>query len=302
MEAFRKHLESVQATNEAEISTRLLAFPDIQKALNLSCSFYLVKCTAQEVREKDLAEFAVDKIARYVLRREEIIGAGTNPDLHSKILRKARTKFIQGRETREPGELLLFLFLESRGIVQVLSKMSLKTSGEMYFHGLDAVHVGVTDNVMLHLGQSKMMQDFGTAVNNALDDLEVHATSVRREDIEVDLLSSYIDDSKFEAYTELIRDLVDPYSSDRSKYAEAFSVLVSSDFDFLKEPYAVPSGSTLEQYLAKQFGDQQNGLCSMINTKLAGYPNVSKKPTHFYVLPFANVSAFCRVFLEVLKT
>src|SRR5207245_2252943 len=116
-------LQKVKATTEEEISSRLVIFPDVRGASDLTCSFYLVRSTTQETREKELAEFLVDKIVRYVLKREDIVGAGDNPDLHSKNVRVAKAKFIHGQPTREVGELLLFLLLESRGTVQVLSKI-----------------------------------------------------------------------------------------------------------------------------------------------------------------------------------
>src|SRR6266480_7833374 len=143
LKKLQEHIQNIKATNQEEISTRLVIFPDVSESSDLTCSFYLIQSTAQETREKELAEFLVDKIVRYVLKRDEISSAGDNPDLHSRIARIARAKFIRDRPTREAGELLLFLLLESRGIVQLLSKMALKTNPEMYYHGVDAVHIEV---------------------------------------------------------------------------------------------------------------------------------------------------------------
>jgi len=294
-------LQKVKAVTEEELSGRFIIFPDARSSPDLTCSFYLVQCTSQETRDKDIAEFLANKIVRYVLRREDILSAGDNPDLHSKNFRSARGKFIQGRTTREAGELLLFLLLESRGIVQVLSKMSLKTSTEMYYHGVDAVHVEVTDSVILHLGSSKMMEDFADAVRESLSDMERHAMSVKRQDTEVNLISSYIDDSKFEPFTEFIESVVDPYSPNRQYYGEAFSMLVCSDFSFLKTPYNKPAEQSLGQFLSDRFRKEQSGLLSKITTNLASYPHVNCKPTHFYIVPFADVASFCELFSEVLR-
>ncbi len=304
LKKLQEHLQKVKAVTEEELSEKFILFPDMRSPPDLTCSFYMVQCTSQETRDKDIAEFLVNKIVRYVLKREDIMGAGDNPDLHSKNFRNARAKFIQGRTTREAGELLLFLLLESRGIIQVLSKMALKTNTEMYYHGVDAVHVEVTDNVILHLGSSKMKKDFTDAVRESLSDMERHATSLKRQNTEVDLISSYIDDSKFEPFTEFIERVVDPYSpsADRQYYGEAFSMLVCSDFRFLRSPYQKPTEQSLGQFLSDQFRKEQPGLLSKITTSLASYPHVNCKPTHFYIVPFADVEGFCQLFSEVIKS
>src|SRR3989442_9784088 len=270
LKKLQEHLQKVKAVTWEELSERFIIVPDVRSSADLTCSFYPVQWTSQETREKGVVEFLVNKIVRYVLKREDILSAGRNPDLHSKNFRLARSKFIQGRTTREAGELLLFLMLESRGIVQVLSKMSLKTNTEMYYHGVDAVHVEVTDNVILHLGSSKMMKDFADAVKESLSDMERHAISVKRQDTEVNLISSYIDDSKFEPFTEFIESVVDPYSPNRQYYGEAFSMLVCSDFSFLKTPYNnKPAEQSLGQFLTDRFRKEQSGLLSKITARLA---------------------------------
>jgi ribosomal protein L35AE/L33A len=302
LKKLQEHLQKVKAATGEEISSRLVIFPDVREDSDLTFSFYLVQSTTQDIREKELAEFLVDKIVRYVLKREDIVSAGSNPDLHSKNVRVAKAKFIHGQPTREVGELLLFLLLESRGIIQVLSKMGLKTNTEMYYHGVDAVHIEVTENVIFHLGSSKMKKDFGDAVKESLSDMEAHAKSIKRQDTEINLLSSYIDDSKFEPFTEFIRSVVDPYSSNRRYFGEAFSMLVCSDFAFLKTPYNKPAQLTLGQFLSEQFRKEQSSILSKITASLPSYPHVNCKPTHFYVVPFANVADFCQLFSEVLKS
>src|SRR3989442_14727916 len=115
LKKLQEHLQKVKAVTWEELSERFIIFPDVRSSADLTCSFYLVQCTRQETRDKDVGEVLVNKIVRYVLKREDILSAGRNPDLHSKNFRNARAKFNQGRTTREAGELLLFLLLKSRG-------------------------------------------------------------------------------------------------------------------------------------------------------------------------------------------
>ena len=145
------------------------------------------------------------------------------------------------------------------------------------------------------------MKDFADAVRESLSDMERHAMSVKRQDTEVNLISSYIDDSKFEPFTEFIESVVDPYSPNRQYYGEAFSMLVCSDFSFLKTPYNKPAEQSLGQFLSDRFRKEQSGLLSKITTNLASYPHVNCKPTHFYIVPFADVASFCELFSEVLR-
>lgn len=73
---------------------------------------------------------------------------------------EARKMFTHLEKSGEGGELLLFLLSETvLGYPQLVSKMSLKTSSSMHYHGLDGIFVSVNtaeNKLRLHFGESKL--------------------------------------------------------------------------------------------------------------------------------------------------
>lgn len=84
---------------------------------------------------------------------------------------EAQSLFTDISNSGEGGELLLFILTESvLGYPQILSKMALKTSSKMHFHGMDGVYISCTGNggeLRLHFGESKLHKDPKNSVRKA---------------------------------------------------------------------------------------------------------------------------------------
>lgn len=88
---------------------------------------------------------------------------------------EANKMFTDLSNSGEGGELLLFILTESiLKYPQAISKMSIKTSPRMHFHGLDGVYVSCTaksNGLRLHYGESKLHSDPGDAIRNAISSI-----------------------------------------------------------------------------------------------------------------------------------
>lgn len=84
---------------------------------------------------------------------------------------EAQKLFTDISNSGEGGELLLFILTESvLGYPQVLSKMALKTSSNMHFHGLDGVYISCKGSpavLRLHFGESKLHKSPSGSVKDA---------------------------------------------------------------------------------------------------------------------------------------
>ena len=121
------------------------------------------------VLTKILAERIASSIVEYAIPRslaieahERVISQKSTSDIF-RLIERARTLFVDLDKTGEGGEMFLWALTEQLlGIPQVLSKMSLKTSGAVHFHGSDGVHANVNDatrKLELYFCESKMYSD-----------------------------------------------------------------------------------------------------------------------------------------------
>ena len=127
-----------------------------------------------------LAEQLADQLVHYCIPRSalqavQLLDPDRQPPAIARLARDAEKLFTQTQvKTGEGAELLLYALLEKQlGIPQVLSKMSLKTSTEMQFHGADGVHAALQSNgdLALYWGEAKMYESVADAMSDCLDSL-----------------------------------------------------------------------------------------------------------------------------------
>lgn len=150
------------------------------------------------VRFKPLAEFLRTRIVDYALPRSRIEEAKKSLNdtgstaLILKLEKQAKALFTSLAKSGEGGELLVFAFAEAVfGMSQVISKMSLKTSTEMHYHGADGVYAKGGDDGALRVywGESKLYGGASDAVRDCLSSLAPFLTdtdgadSARSQDV-----------------------------------------------------------------------------------------------------------------------
>lgn len=144
---------------------------------------YCVKLDGNgNVRWKDLVDFLAEQIVDYAIPRKELVEARdylNRTGSASKILRlreKASNLFTDIKNTGEGGEMLLYVLTrEFLKLPQLISKMSLKTSGNVHYHGVDGIHVkydSASNSLMLYWGESKMYSDINSALASCFDSLK----------------------------------------------------------------------------------------------------------------------------------
>jgi len=300
----REFLVGLQAISPEKLENLLHTFPEKSIQNSSSCKFFLIRCIAQQIRENDFLQLLFNSIVKYVLKREEYFPSGSfDPSDHPyDIWQKARSKFLtKNPNAGEVGELILFLLLESQGIVQLLNKMNLKMSNEMPVYGLDAIHIQVKDGkIILHFGQGKMYQDFNGGINSALDDVKKFTTSQNAHQSELNLASNYMDDKKFDQYADVIKDLLSPYGKHKENLSEANSIFIGYNWNFLRD--LTKKGATdLTTFLIAEYEKLHNEISSNISSKISQIPEIKNQEFTIYLLPFRDTEDFRNLFLRGLK-
>ena len=110
------------------------------------------------VRINELAEFMRDRVFRFVIPHKDIRAAeeekqkSGDMSAYFRLHERAKRAFTTIKNTGEGGEFLLFALAEKEfSLAQILSKMSLKTSSKMHYHGTDGVYASIDDTGMLSL-------------------------------------------------------------------------------------------------------------------------------------------------------
>lgn len=293
----KNHFSTIQSTHEKTLSDILYSFPKILSKNRLSCQFFLIECTKEEIRENEFIQFIISKIILYVLKRKDYLLEGLTPEERASrmtdIVSLAKSKFVQSSKSGESGELILFLILESKGIVQLLNKMNFKSSGAMHYQGLDAIHIQVDNGIILHYGQSKLHADFSQGVSRAIDD--INKFDPEKEKYELNLVSSYIDDSRFDKYTTQIIELISPYSKKRN-LAKINAILIGYDEDLLSDNKK-ESEESLCDYLQKEYEKRHEEIYKKIE-RISQKKLETTREINFYILPFKDVANFRKHFLE----
>lgn len=148
-----------------------------------------------------LANQLADQVVHFCIPRTELLEAQALPPDRSaqritRLARDAQKLFTQTQlKTGEGAELLLYALLEKQlGIPQVLSKMSLKTSTEVHYHGADGVHAQLLDNgdLAIYWGEAKMYESVDEAMADCLTSLNPYLNGTAYEQ-DVFLIRHYAD-------------------------------------------------------------------------------------------------------------
>ena len=135
-------------------------------------NFFTIKYKDNKIQDDEFIKFLENHIIKYVSTYRD-------RDLRKQDeLKLSKKKFIKNRiKSGEVGELLLFIILESRGIVQLINKMNFKMATEKNTNGADAIHIQIKNGeIFLHIGESKMYQNSKDATKDALKDIEKYFT------------------------------------------------------------------------------------------------------------------------------
>ncbi|MCK4296028.1 MAG: DUF1837 domain-containing protein [Candidatus Marinimicrobia bacterium] len=268
--------------------------------------FLLIKYKYDKNREEEFTEFILDNLMNYALSKKE------RESLKSDPIKKARklwliairryvkkSKKFKGGEI---GELILFHLLEVvEQAVQIVNKMFLKTSGNMHFHGADAVHFGVDGDLrILFLGESKTGQKFSQVLTDAIKKVNEYCNE-EKQTFEVDLAVGHISEDIPEELRQEIKNYLDPSKDDLSNFTETHAIFLGFEYKILKELENEHSGKELISKVIETYRSEIEGYIHRIEEKISEYPNLQNRRFLFYLLPFKDLNSIRNKVLEEIK-
>lgn len=272
--------------------------------------FYMLAMDAHgRPRMRDLVRHVCARVVEYSIPRSRIEearkrDAQTKTGTQYMLLRaEAVQLFTSLLNTGEGGELLLYIFAEEfLQLPQILTKMSLKTSSKMHFHGADGLYAGVNthdQNLCLYWGESKVHAKFTQAVDDCLESLGRFLKGVDEKgnlvgSRDLQLLYNFIDldDSSLE---EAFKKFLDP-QNDQSNHLEMRGVALVG---FNDESY--PDGPNKKKFeeVQKEIAAKIDGWKQKIKRQ-AEKEKIESFIFHFFVVPLTLVKDFRKIFLEEL--
>lgn len=281
---------------------------------NTKAYCHMLKIDANgNIRLKDLIDYIDTKLVEYAIPKKDIDMASQYlqetgaPAKIIELKNKANALFTDLEKTGEGGEILLYILTqEFLKLPQLLSKMSLKTSGQLHYQGADGIHVGFDEkkqNLHLYWGESKMYKNIVSAVSSCVDSIKgflldtLGASSTQERDLQLitSNISANVNDPDFENLLVRFFDKDDDLSNHL-----VYKGICFVGFDSDKYPVDSDLSKTTE-LVKSQFDEELNSWYKLLETGIGKYPNLRQKEIHVFLMPFPSVEDFRKYFLEKIK-
>jgi hypothetical protein len=313
MNRIEKAIDSLLIETKGEIFSRIekVSFEVTVLETQAKCYCYSVKRDNNgNLRVEDLIDFIDEKIVDYAIPKKKIDEAKkylADTGSTSKILKlkkQAVELFTSLKKTGEGGELLLYILaIEILKIPQLISKMSLKTSGELHYQGSDGIHVkydDLTKSLNLYWGESKMYKDISKAFlecfkslnSYLLDPYSYKSTQERDLVLITDNISQNINNEDFE---NLIVAYFDKDNDLSNKLTYKGICFIGYDSDKYED-----DAKTMDE-VKKELLIELEKHYKSISTQIKKYSGLDKKEIHVFLMPFPSVEDFRKYYLNTLK-
>ncbi|MDQ1150507.1 HamA C-terminal domain-containing protein [Sphingobacterium zeae] len=312
---FEDAIDRLLISSRGEINSRVSVVQANVSLLDTSttCHCYCLKVDANNnLRVNDLVDFIDEKILDYAIPKKEIDDAKEYfkcTGSTSKIMRlrkKAEGLFTNLERTGEGGEILLYILVqEFLKIPQLISKMSLKTSGQLHYQGADGIHVkydNKTSTLNLYWGESKMYSNMNDAMSQCMKSLKSYlldplsANSVQERDLQLITanITQNVNDPELENALVRYFDKDDDMSNQIVYKGLCF---IGFDISNYPIPGVIKSTETIIEELQK---DIENWHKTLIN-KIKEHDNLKLKEILVFLLPFPSVAEFRKIYLNTIK-
>jgi hypothetical protein len=275
-----------------------------------SHTYYIPFNKSKEPKIKEFIGDIVTGIIEYAIPRSKIKEAkdfdsknGTSSEI-LKLFKEARSLFNDLDKSGEGGELILFLLAEKiLKIPQIITKMSLKTDSQMHFHGSDGIHADldpITGHLRLYWCESKIYNDFNSAIANCLSDvskylLDPQGENETRDDIRI--LSNYLDvDNSREELIKRYINTDDPYSNHLTQNAICLIGMTYDEYSKMSKKDFLQMNSEISEKVN----------CSLTAWKAKTKEKISKNKIeefniHVFFLPLPSADEFRTLLRKELK-
>lgn len=274
--------------------------------------FYFIKLDANgNPRKKDLLQYVAMKIVDYSIPKKEQEEAKkhlieTNSTVKVLELREKAVKlFTELEKTGELGEMLLYILTEDiLKLPQLISKMTLKTSGKLHYQGADGVHFKyneVDDALDLYWGESKMEKTITSALNNCFDSITPFLTdptsydSSQNRDLKLitSNIAENINNEKLEKFLVNFFDLNSDYSN-RLNY-KGICFIGFDVQNYPQKPKEKVSSQLLDEFKVRLASWKKS-----IQTQINNNPDIKKFEINIFLMPFDSVNKMRDEFLKLL--
>lgn len=275
---------------------------------------YMLKIDANgNTRLKDLVDFIDRKLIEYSIPKKEIDEAKEyfietgSPSKVDELKSKAKTLFTELDKTGEGGEILLYILIqEFLKLPQLISKMSLKTSGNFHYNGADGVHVEVdteNDNLNLYWGESKMYADLSQAISSCFTsikgfilDAQGHSSTQARDlQLITSNINANVNDANLENYLVRFFDKDDNFSNNVVYKGVCFIGFDHDSYPSVDD--LTKTNELVRQLIVKEI----NGWCNSIFKGIVKHKNLELKEIHVFLMPFPSVEEFRKCFLNKIQ-
>jgi hypothetical protein len=265
------------------------------------------------LRLNDLIDFIDEKILDYAIPKKEIDEAkqydneNNSTSAVMRLRKKANNLFTDLEKTGEGGEILLYILIqEFLKIPQLISKMSLKTSGQLHYQGADGIHIKYDENTSclnLYWAEAKMYKDLNAAITNCFESLKGFlldpqgCNSTQERDIQ--LITANIQANVND--TELEDLLVGYFDKDNDLSNKiVYKGICFIGFDYDKYPSENDLSKTTTNIKNAIIAEHEKWYRSL-SGKIKSHTNLDTKEIHIFLMPFRSVAEFRKYYLDTIK-
>lgn len=274
---------------------------------------YCLKVDANgRLRLQDLIDYIDTRIVDYAIPKKKIDEAkddlikNNSPRKILQLRKEAASLFTDLKTTGEGGEILLYIITQDiLELPQLISKMSLKTSSKMHYHGADGVHFQYdkdSGHLNLYWAESKMYKDLHVAISSCLDSLKGFlldpqgCSSTQERDI--DLITSNIHQNINDETVENL--LLEYFDKDKEQSNRLiYKGICFIGFDYDKYPSDTDITKTTED-IKRAILTEYEKWHNELGTKIKDRENLDKKEIHVFLIPFPSVDEFRKYYLQTL--
>lgn len=310
-----KALDSLLIKTKGEIYTRIeqVSFDVLIDNTLAKCYCYCLKSDGNgNLRMEDLVDYLDMRIVDYAIPKKEIDEARKylqDTESTAKLIalrKKVRELFTDLEKTGEGGEMLLYILAqEVLKLPQLISKMSLKTSGKLHYQGADGIHFkydSTTNSLNLYWGESKMHKTIGTGISECFQSLNGYLldkysyTSTQERDL--DLITGNINNNVNDS---VLEDLLVRYFDKDDEFSNklVYKGVCFIGYDYDKYPSSVVP-KTMDE-LKKEIETELIKHYKTIQTNIKKYVNLDTKEIHVFLMPFPSIEKFREYYLKTIK-
>lgn len=297
----QQYLEASQKRFSACISE--LNHPLLIDGMQVDSTLHFVKFdpTTKEPKFGLLAKALAKHVVSYCLSAKTRKEVSQRPDFEEdegELFMIARDYFRKIADSGEVGELLLFFLLEAAiGAPQVVCKMELKTNPADEVKGTDGIHIKwdtKDGHLDVYLGESKLYQDIGSAMSDALQSVK-NLYLEDRTDSELHLVTSHFKHLD-EDFKNKVTSWVNRETADSDCHI-IHSCLIGWDWN--QYDRLANDRDALFMEFEQKYREYTVNIGKLLKKRFDGYSH-RHLSFHFLFLPFASVGEFRRAFYHAL--